>query len=219
MIFGIAAVPIISFVGAAIDYTRANSARSSMQAALDSTALMLSKDLAEGVITAAQVNAKAASYFAGLYTNPDAKSVSINAVYTASSSIGSSIVVNGSGAVTTNFMKVAGFPTMNFNTSATAAWGNVRMRVAMALDVTGSMRNDGKMPALQTATKSLIDQLSAIAKSPGDIYISIVPFAKDVNVGASNYNQAWIDWSDWDAANGKCSDKILQLTKFLRIER
>jgi Flp pilus assembly protein TadG len=43
VIFAFAALPIVSFVGAAIDYSRANSARSSMQAALDSTALMLAK--------------------------------------------------------------------------------------------------------------------------------------------------------------------------------
>ncbi len=73
VIFAIAAVPVISFVGAAIDYTRANSARSSMQAALNSTALMLAKDLSDGTITKDQVNAKAATYFAALYTNPDAK--------------------------------------------------------------------------------------------------------------------------------------------------
>jgi hypothetical protein len=119
--------------------------------------------------------------------------------------MGSNIVVNGSGAVTTDFMKVAGFPNLNFNTSPTAAWGNVRMRVAMGLDVTGSMRDDGKMPAMQTAAKSLIDQLSALAKNPGDIYISIVPFAKDVNMGASNYDQSWIGWTDWDNDNGSCS--------------
>ena len=205
VIFAIAAIPVISFVGAAIDYSRANSARSSMQAALDSTALMLSKDLSEGLITAAQVNTKATAYFTALYTNPDAKSVSINATYTASSTIGSNIVVNGSGSVTTDFMKVAGWPNINFSTSSTAAWGNVRMRVAMALDNTGSMADDGKMPAMQTAAKSLIDQLSALAKTNGDIYISIVPFAKDVNMGASNYNQTWIDWTDWDAANGSSS--------------
>jgi len=41
VIFAIAAVPLISFVGAAIDYTRANAARSSLLAALVSTALML----------------------------------------------------------------------------------------------------------------------------------------------------------------------------------
>ncbi|MFZ2155818.1 MAG: pilus assembly protein [Bradyrhizobium sp.] len=206
VIFAIALVPIISFIGAAIDYTRANAARSSMQAALDSTALMLSKDLSEGLIDQSQINAKAQAYFAALYTNTDANSVSINAVYTASTSMGSTIQVNGSGAVTTQFMKVAGFPNLNFNTSSTSAWGNVRMRVAMALDNTGSMRDDGKMPALQQAAKALIDQLSGLAKTPGDIYISIVPFAKDVNMGASNYNQSWIDWTDWEAVNGKCSN-------------
>jgi Flp pilus assembly protein TadG len=205
VIFAIAAVPLISFVGAAVDYTRANSARSSMQAALDSTALMLAKDLSDGVITKDQVNAKAVTYFTALYTNPDAKSVTVSAAYTASTSMGSTIVVNGSGTVTTNFMKVAGFPNLNFDGSSTSAWGNVRMRVAMALDNTGSMQDDGKMPAMQTAAKNLIDQLSGLAKNPGDIYISIVPFAKDVNMGASFYDQPWIDWTDWDNANGTCS--------------
>ena len=186
MIFGIAAVPIISFVGAAIDYTRANAARSAMQAALNSTALMISKDFQDGRITESQIENKAKPISLALYTNPDAKeTATVTAVYTASSSMGSTIVVNGNASVTTDFMKVAGFPKLNINTSSTAAWGNVRMRVAMALDVTGSMSSDGKMPALKTATKSLIDQLSAIAKNPGDIYISIVPFAKDVNLGAS----------------------------------
>jgi len=42
VIFAIALVPILTFMGAAIDYSRANSARSSMQSALDSTALMIS---------------------------------------------------------------------------------------------------------------------------------------------------------------------------------
>ena len=200
--FAYALVPILGFIGAAVDYTRANSARSSMQAALDSTALMLSKDLAEGTITTSQVASKAQAYFSALYTNSDAKSVTVSATYSASSSLGSTIQVTGSGAVTTDFLKVAGFPNINFNSSSTAAWGNVRMRVAMALDNTGSMADDGKMPAMQTAAKALVDQLSALAKTNGDIYISIVPFAKDVNVDDSNYNQSWIDWTDWDAANG-----------------
>jgi Flp pilus assembly protein TadG len=198
VIFAIALVPIISFVGAAIDYSRANRARSSMQAALDSTALMLSKDLSSGIITASQVSTKATSYFTALYTNPDAQSVSVNATYTANNgSLGSTIQVDGSGSITTDFMKVAGFPNLNFSTSSTTAWGNVRMRVAMALDNTGSMAQDGKIGALQTASKNLIDQLSALAKNPGDVYISIIPFAKVVNVGSTNYSQNWIDWTDW----------------------
>ncbi|MHB8270497.1 TadE/TadG family type IV pilus assembly protein [Bradyrhizobium sp.] len=210
--FCIVLVPLLGFVGAAVDYTRANAARSSMQAALDSTALMLSKDLTQGIISTSDIAAKAQAYFTALYTNPDAKSVSISATYTAAtSSAGSNIQVNGSGAVTTDFLKVAGFPTINFNTSSTTTWGSVRMRVAMALDNTGSMADDGKMPAMQTAAKNLIDQLSGLAKTAGDIYISIIPFAKDVNVGASNYNQNWVDFTDWDndpANPGTCSNPV-----------
>jgi Flp pilus assembly protein TadG len=202
VIFAIGCVPIISFVGAAIDYSRANAARSSMQAALDSTALMVSKDLSQGIITTSQINSKAQAYFAALFTNTDAQSVSVSATYTANSSMGSTIQVNGTGSVMTDFLKVAGFPNLNFDTMSTAAWGNVRLRVAMALDNTGSMAQDGKIGALRTAASSLIDQLSALAKNPGDVYVSIVPFAKDVNVGSSNYPQSWIDWTDWDVANG-----------------
>jgi len=58
VIFAIALVPVIAFIGAAIDYSRASKARTSMQAALDSASLMLSKDLANGAITADQIPAK-----------------------------------------------------------------------------------------------------------------------------------------------------------------
>jgi hypothetical protein len=99
---------------------------------------------------------------------------------------------------------------MDFKTSSTSAWGNVRMRVAMVLDVTGSMSDDGKMAAMQKAAKSLVDQLSLLSKNDGDMYISMVPFAKDVNLGTSYKNQTWIDWSLWDTQSatntwGTCS--------------
>ena len=203
VIFALSAIPIISFVGAAIDYTRATAARSSMQAALDSTALMLSKDLSTGTINTSQINTKATAYFNALYNNKDAQGVSITATYTApSGSTPASIKLDGTGQITTDFMRVAGFPQMNFGTSSTTNWGNVRMRVALVLDVTGSMADAGKMDALKPAAKNLIDQLSALSTTSGDIYISIVPFSKDVNMGPAYKDAAWIDWTDWDANNG-----------------
>ena len=72
VLFAITCVPIIGFVGMALDYTRANAARSSMQAALDSTALMVARDLTSGTITTSQVSTKAQAYFTALYTNTDA---------------------------------------------------------------------------------------------------------------------------------------------------
>jgi Flp pilus assembly protein TadG len=198
VIFAIAAVPLISFVGAAVDYTRANSARSSMQAALDSTALMLAKDLSDGTITKDQVNAKAGTYFAALYTNPDATSISVTASSATGTSTGSSVTVNGAGAVTTDFLKVAGFPSLNYGSSSTSTWGNTRMRVAMVLDNTGSMADNGKMAAMQKAASDMIDTLAGYNKVTGDVYISLIPFAKDVNAGPSNFSASWINWSEWE---------------------
>jgi Flp pilus assembly protein TadG len=203
VIFTIAAIPVISFVGAAIDYSRANAARSAMQSAMDSTALMLSKDLSSNKINASQIQATAQNYFNALYTNKDATITNISATYTANNGkLGNTIALTANGTINTDFMRVLGsnFNTLGFGTTSTTAWGNVKMRVALVLDNTGSMAQNGKITALRNAVASsggLIDQLSGLAKNNGDVYISLIPFAKVVNAGASNYGASWIDWTDW----------------------
>jgi Flp pilus assembly protein TadG len=201
VIFAIALLPVLGFVGAAVDYSRAARARTSMQAALDSTALMLSKDLTAGTITSSQISAKATSYFTGLYTDTEAQGVTITSSYTAATtSAAANLLLTGTGHIVSDFMQIAGYPQLGFNTTSTSTWGNAKMRVALVLDNTGSMAQSGKITALRNAVAGsggLIDQLSALAKNNGDVYISVIPFAKNVNVGASNYGQSWIDWHDW----------------------
>jgi Flp pilus assembly protein TadG len=199
VLFGIALVPILTFVGAAVDYSRANAARSSMQAALDSATLMLSKDLSEGTITTADIPATANKYFKALYTSKDAQNPSVTATYTTDSRSGSHIVLTANGQITTAFMNIVGFPTMDFSTSSTSTWGNTRMRVAMVLDNTGSMAQNGKMSAMQSAARNMVDTLSTYNKQTGDVYISIIPFTKDVNVGATNVGSSWVNWTEWEA--------------------
>lgn len=202
VIFAIAVIPVLGFVGVAIDYARVNAARSSMQATLDSVALMVSKDLSSGTITSSQVTAKAQSYFAAMYNNTEAKSVAIGATYTAATSTtGSTILVTGSGSIKSDFLQMIGFPNIGFNVSSTAAWGQSLLRVALVLDNTGSMANDGKITALQSSAKNLVTQLAALAKNNGDVYISVIPFEIDVNVGTSNVNASWLRWDLWDPAN------------------
>jgi Flp pilus assembly protein TadG len=201
MTFALAAIPIMGFVGSAVDYSRANSAKAAMQAAVDATALMLSKTAA--TLTTAQIDSKATDYFNALFNRPEVTSIHITPIYTNSG--GSQIVVTGTGVVPTTFMKVMGMSGLNINVSSTVKWGNVRLRVALALDNTGSMAQDGKMTALKTATKVLLSQLQGAVVNNGDVYVSIIPFSKDVNLDPANYNQTWIDWTDWDNNNGSCS--------------
>jgi Flp pilus assembly protein TadG len=200
VIFAIVMVPMIGFIGAAVDYSRANAARSAMQSALDSAALMVAKDDAAGDLTAAQLNAKANAYFTALYINTDAPNITLSASYSNNATTGSSVLLSGSGTISTSFMKVAGFPTLTLSSSSTASWGMTKLRVAMALDNTGSMADSGKITALQTATTNLINQLSASAQNNGDVYISMVPFANVVNLGTGYKSSGYIDWSNWSTS-------------------
>jgi uncharacterized protein YegL len=115
------------------------------------------------------------------------------------------VLVKATATYKTNFMGIMGFKTLPLAATSTASFGNSRLRVALVLDNTGSMAQSGKLTALQTATKNLLDQLRAAAVNDGDVYVSIIPFVKDVNLGKGNYNASWIDWTDWDNNNGSCS--------------
>ncbi len=192
--FALATVPVVGFVGAAVDYSHGNQVKAAMQAAANSTALMASKDAPS--ITSGQLQTKATSYFKALFTRTDAATPTVTATYTSSG--GSLVKVTAATSVKTSFMRVMGFSSLPVRVESQVKWGNVRLRVALVLDTTGSMDDDGKIGALKTATKSLLTQLKNSAVKDGDVYVSIIPFSKDVNLGSTNYNATWIDWTEWE---------------------
>ena len=177
--FALATIPIVGAVGAAIDYSHANSVKVAMQAAADSTALMLAKDAA--ALSSSEIQTKGNAYFKALFTRPEAKNLNININYTTES--GSQVTVAATADVKTDFMQMMGFPKLKVGANSQARWGNTKLRVGLVLDNTGSMASDGKMDALKTATKALLTQLKNSAAQNGDVYVSIIPFSKDVNVG------------------------------------
>jgi Flp pilus assembly protein TadG len=210
IIFGLAFIPIIGLVGAAVDYSRANVVRAQMQSALDSTTLMLAKDPSLSSYTTAQLQQKASGYFNALLAKSYATNVQISTPVVNQQT--STITATASSTVPTVIMRILPFNISNINMSisSTVAWGMTRLRVALVLDNTGSMAQYGKLPALQTATKNLLNQLKSAAAQNGDVYVSIIPFVKDVNVNPADYSQTWIQWDDgtdtsWDGANGTCS--------------
>ena len=171
--FAIATLPIVGAVGAAVDYSHGNSVKVALQAALDSTALMLSKDAA--TLSKDDLNSKAKAYFTALFNKPEGSNVQVSAVY--SKSGGSNVVVDGQVDVPTTFMGIVGYDNMTVSGTATSKWGSSRLRVALVLDTTGSMDSDGKMTALKSATQSLRTQLTDAASVDGDVSVSIIPFS------------------------------------------
>ncbi len=201
--FAIMMLVVIAVIGMGIDYTRASLANAKMQAALDATALALSQNAAS--LSTTDLSTEASTNFKALYTGTALATPTITVSY--SNVANPQVVVSATGVMKTFFLGLPpmNMSTMNVSASSTIAWGNARLRVALVLDNTGSMADSGKITALQTATKNLLAQLKAAATNNGDVYVSIIPFVKDVNVGSTYSNANWIDWTDWDAANGSCS--------------
>ncbi|WP_245416732.1 TadE/TadG family type IV pilus assembly protein [Undibacter mobilis] len=196
------AVPLIGSAGVAIDYTQASATRTSFQTALDATALAMSKTAATQ--NAADLQASASAYFNALFSSPTARDVVVNATYTGTA--GSKLALNATATLKTNVLGILGYGDIPIAAAATSTWGETRLRVALVLDNTGSMSSAGKMTALKTASQNLLTQLKNAALLPEDVYVSVVPFSKDVNVGADKYDRNWINWSLWEAVNGTCSN-------------
>jgi len=189
-------------VGMAVDYSRVNAARTAFQVSLDATALMLSKDAATETSKALQT--EATKTFNSLFSRPEVTDVNVTPLYTSAG--GSKLTLNGTAVVHTNFLGVIGIDHVDIKSLSVSSWGNTRLRVALVLDNTGSMASDGKMDALKTASHNLLTQLQQAAVHPEDVYVSIVPFSKDVNFGSSNYAQSWLRWDLWEEVNGSCSN-------------
>jgi Flp pilus assembly protein TadG len=199
--FALALLPLLGFVGAAVDYSHGNSLKAKLQAALDATSLAMAKTAP--TLTQSELNAKSIAYFNALFTHPDAKNLVVTPTYTTTG--GPQLRITATATMDTAFMRIFGQPSLNIGSSSTVAWGNSRLRVALVLDNTGSMADNGKMAAMQTAAKNLLTQLRTAATTNGDVYVSIIPFSKDVNVGTSNASQSYLRWDLWDAANGSSS--------------
>ncbi len=209
-IFAIACIPLIIAMGTAVDYTRAAQTSSAMQDALDAATLALSRRSDLPDMTGEQILQVATSYFDANFHNSEVQDLTLQATYTTT---GPSVSMTASAKLPTDFMGIIGPKDVPLGCSSSTIWGEARLRVALALDNTGSMGSANKMTALKTATHNLLTQLKKAAAVEGDVYVSIIPFVKDVNVGSSSYSQSWVKWDGsaskdadlWDKQNGTCS--------------
>ena len=195
-IFAIAVIPILGLTGTAVDYSNANAARTAMQAALDTTALILSKE-ANG-LTQTQLNDKATQYFDANITNTEVKNRAVTPVF--STPQAGNFVLNISVTANTDlrFMSIFGQTSLPISSSTEVKWGIKKLELAMVLDNTGSMAQSSKMTHLKTASHNLLTTLKNAAKKAGDVKVSIIPFDVTVKPGNSYKDEFWIDFNQND---------------------
>ncbi len=200
VLFALSLVPLIGATGAAVDYSMANAARSSMQKSLDSTALALAKLMP---LTQAQLDTQGWQIFqASLGSVPVTLTQSNLQITTPG--IGR-LVLHVSGQYKPAITGVIGINQFPVGAHAEVTWGIKKLELALALDNTGSMASSNKMTELKKAAKNLLTTLQTAAKNPGDVKVSIIPFNTMVNIGTANVNANWIRWDMWDSDNRTCT--------------
>ncbi|SFM34311.1 Flp pilus assembly protein TadG [Pleomorphomonas diazotrophica] len=188
--FAVCLVPLLVGVGAAVDYARLADARELMQHSLDATVLALSSEAPK--LTSTRLNERATEIFKVNFPEGKVNGVTVSATFTKSN--GAVIAASASGTVPMTFLNLAGISSETLAVQSKSAWSSKRLRVALALDNTGSMAYSGKIEALKEATHDLLDKLKANSTTQGDIYVSIVPFNKDVNIGTGFQSSTIISW-------------------------
>jgi Flp pilus assembly protein TadG len=182
--------------GAAIDYARASAVKIALQAAVDSTAIMLAQALK--TTPADQLQSQAQTYLQAAFYKSNSSEASVQVD---TSQVAQQLVsVRATTVMPTTLTQVIGFANLTISATAQAIAAQAfRHRIALVLDNSGSMDDKGKMKALQSASTRFLTSLQDQATNPADIYVSVIPFNDDVNIDNSNSSAWWVDWTDWNA--------------------
>jgi hypothetical protein len=195
VIFAIAIVPLVGAVGAAVDYSMANSNRASMQKALDATGLALAKLMP---LSQTELDTKGWEIFSASLGHLKVNLPQSGLVITTPATGKLKLVATGT--YTPQISGVLGLESFPVGAHAEIQWGIKKLELSLVLDVTGSMEQQNRMVELKKATKNLLTTLKNAAKQPNDVKVAIVPFSGQVNVDkATNQNASWLDWTDWEA--------------------
>ena len=162
--FALAIIPVIGGVGAAVDYSRANSAKTGLQAAIDAAGLILSKEAQ--TLTQAQLTSKADALVRANFNYPEATDLAVTPIFTTIDSGSYKLNLAATAKVPTTFTAMWQ-PTMTIGADAEVLWGMKRLELVLALDNTGSMSSSNKMTQLKARLERPAEDLAERSEEAG----------------------------------------------------
>ena len=188
VVFGLSSFLLMVTIGVALDSARVYSISDKVRSGLDAAALAGAKMLDIDNATDSDVLARATAYFSTYQVNITSGNVSFSnfSVTTnrPSGTVTASVVVN----YETIFGKLISVTNVKFTPSSTVYYKAKKIELALVLDITGSMGDNGKIAGLRQAAHDLIESMLASNPDAGAVKIGIVPYSASVNVGNAYYN-------------------------------
>ncbi|MEM1391050.1 MAG: VWA domain-containing protein [Pseudomonadota bacterium] len=191
VIFAMSLLPIFVVLGFTLDHNRQHSEQRKVQAAVDATVLAVARASMEADLTEGELVPIAQKVFDSQYIGHDSvklKPINVKIV-------DDEIVVSVDGQMETALMNIAGTDEIGVGAEAAAVYKlDIPVEIALVLDTSGSMSGK-KLNDLKTSARSLVDIVlpSMTASENANVKMSVVPFARYVNVGTSNLYEPWLD--------------------------
>ena len=229
IIFAITLSVLALGVGGAIDFGRWSTARSKTSVALDAAVLAGARTL---LITGDESQAVAAAqsyYNKNIATRLDVVNDTVNFAVVDE---GTAFSGTGNANLATTFLQIMGItqlplvldPAASFPKAKIKGGAGSNIEVAVMMDITGSMCDDGegpcttgtKLDALKTAAKDLVNIVVQDQQSPYTSRVALVPFAKRIRVAPdgmggsimktlTDLDPTWSGWHEVCVADGETS--------------
>lgn len=196
VLFALMLVPLLGFVGLAVDGVLLYSVQSKLQDALDAAALAGAR-----VLRDPGRDARISDYFNANYPEDYLRTTELNLNIEDGDAGNGRLVLSAEATIPTTFSRVFGFDEVTVSARTGVLREPRGMELALVVDTTGSMGNlvgegDGRtrMQAVQDAALELVDHLYGSNETVTNLWISLVPFTATVNVGSQRTN--WLDGYD-----------------------
>ena len=180
-------MPMIVLTMGAVDIANGSAAKTRLQDALDSAALTAARSAQFTDAGLQSIGSQAlAANMAGSHANITTSSFKAE---------GNKVIASASATVTPIVAGIWMQGDMVVGAKADVTRSVNKIELALVLDTTGSMKGS-KLTNLKTASKNLIDTLSAAAERSVEtdpVKIAIAPFSMTVKVGTAYRNSGWVD--------------------------
>lgn len=189
VVFAVALYPVVMMICAAVDLSRMSQQQARLQAALDAAALFVARLVADGKAPS-DLSAAARQFVLGNINPSELLNVQIVATKD-----DTNVRVSGTGNLNAMIPGLLTQSDLTISGTAGATWRTKKIDMVLVLDNTGSMSSSGKMTALKTAAKNMIDTMATVSNRPDAVRIGIVPFDTQVRIGTGYRNESWLTYA------------------------
>jgi len=196
VLWGLTIVPILAFVGMALDWRVAEGVRRDLQNAADAAVLAAARTYSQSAALPdperqSRARAAADNLFDANLADSGAQmadpSLAVDFV-----KVGEAVRVDGRATSRLAFGGLFGRSKLDVGVTASAAAGTpLRLEVVLALDNTGSMANSNRMNLMRRASKKFVDTLFNQMDQPDMLFIGVVPWTSVVNIKMERPEATW----------------------------